>query len=130
MAEITTSIDKLAGEIALAVQEYTQDVSEAIEKKVDTTAKAIVDELKITSPKDTGKYAKGWTSKKSTKDGEYKQIVHNKDKPSLVHLLEFGHATMDGGRTEAQPHVQPAYEKHTANFESDIKRIIKNGGGK
>jgi hypothetical protein len=122
------SIDDLAGEITLAVQQYTEDVSKSIEKKIDTTASDIVAELKTTSPKDTGEYAKGWTSKKEAKHGEYRRIVHNKNKPSLVHLLEFGHAKVNGGRVDKRPHLRPAYDRHAGKLEKAIKDIIKNGG--
>lgn len=130
MAKKTTSVDTVAGEIVLAIERYTEDVSKAIENKIDEKAKAIVDELKITSPKDTGEYAKGWTSKKTKKGGEYRRTVYNKAKPSLTHLLEKGHATVDGGRTEEQPHIQPAHDKHTAGLTREILNIIKNGGDK
>ena len=122
------SIDDLAGEITLAVQQYTEDVSAAIEREVDATAKEMVAELRITSPKDTGEYAKGWTSRKETKHGEYRRIVYNKNKPSLVHLLEKGHAKVNGGRVDGRPHVRPAAESHLGHFEKRIKEIIKNGG--
>lgn len=122
------SIDELAGEITLAVQQYTEDVSKGIEKEIDTTAKDIVKELKTTSPKDTGEYAKGWTSKKNTSGGSYKRVVHNKEKPGLVHLLEFGHAKVNGGRVDGRPHLRPAAESHIGRFEKRIQEIIKNGG--
>lgn len=126
MASVT--IDNLAAEITLAVQEYTDDVSVAIEHEVDTTAKAVVDELKDKSPKDSGEYAKGWASKKDTKGGEYKQIVHNKKKPALAHLLEFGHVKVNGGWVDGKPHIRPAYDKHIAGMDARIKKIIKDGG--
>ena len=122
------SIDELTGEITLAVQQYTEDVSAAIEREVDATAKEMVAELRAISPKDTGEYAKGWTSRKEAKHGEYRQIVHNKNKPSLVHLLEFGHAKKGGGRVEGKSHVRPAAERHIGGFEKRIKEIVKNGG--
>ena len=122
------SIDELAGEITLAVQQYTEDVSAAIEREVDATAKEMVAELRITSPKDTGEYAKGWTSRKETKHGEYRRIVHNKNKPSLVHLLEKGHAKKGGGRVDGRSHLRPAYDRHAGKLEKAIKDIIKNGG--
>lgn len=122
------SIDELTGEITLAVKKYTEDVSAAIEKEVDSTAKGMVQDLKIDSPKDTGKYAKGWTSKKDTSGGSYKRVVHNKEKPSLVHLLEFGHAKVNGGRVDGRPHLRTAYDRHAGKLENAIKNIIKNGG--
>jgi len=122
------SIDELAGEITLAVKKYTEDVSAAIEKSIDSTAKSMVTELKNDSPKDTGKYAKGWTSKKDTSGGSYKRVVHNKEKPGLVHLLEFGHAKVNGGRVDGRAHLRPAYDHHAGKLEKVIKDIIKNGG--
>lgn len=122
------SIDELTGEITLAVQQYTEDVSAAIEREVDATAKEMVAELRAISPKDTGEYAKGWTSRKETEHGEYRRIVYNKNKPGLVHLLEFGHAKVNGGRVEGKAHLRPAYDRHAGKLEKAIKDIIKNGG--
>mgnify|MGYP000958998192 CR=1 FL=1 len=124
------TIDDLAGEITLAVKTYTEDVSEAVEKEIDSTAKDMVKDLKIDSPKNTGEYAKGWTSKRDTSGGSYKRVVHNKAKPGLVHLLEFGHQKVNGGRVGERPHLRPTYDRHAGKLEKAIKDIIKNGGVK
>ena len=52
--------------------------------------------------------------------------MHNKTDYQLTHLLEFGHATRDGERTEAQPHIRPVEEKYSKEFE---KRLRKKVGG-
>lgn len=44
-------------------------------------------------------------------DGRIRVAIHNKKKPGLVHLLEHGHAKINGGRTKALPHVAPEEEK-------------------
>lgn len=124
------TIDNLTAEIVLAVKEYTEDVSVAIAKEVDATAAAMVEDLKKDSPKKTGDYAKGWTSKKTKTDEGYGKVIYNKDKPGLTHLLEFGHSINGGkgGRVEAIPHIRPVYDRHVGKFDERIKKIIKSGG--
>jgi len=121
-------IDNLAAEITLAVKEYTEEVSEAIAKELETTSKAVLKEVRDNSPVRTGEYKKGWTCKKETDGGQVRYVIHNKNKPWLAHLLEFGHAKRGGGRVRAIPHLQPAYDNHVPEMEKRIKEIIKKGG--
>jgi hypothetical protein len=122
------SIDQLANEITSAFREYTEDVSKAIEKKVDETAKEVLKETKNLSRKRTGEYAKTFKITKEDSFGSTKRIIWNKKHYRRVHLLEFGHAKVNGGRVPAYPHMRPAYEKHAANLPDEIKEIIRNGG--
>lgn len=122
-------IDRLAAEITKAVQEYTEDVSEAIERKVDEVAGQVLKEVKRTAPKRTGKYRRGFVKTKRDAPGRTKRIVWNRRHYMLVHLLEFGHAKVNGGRVPAYPHLRPAYDKHASKLPDEIKRIIRNGGG-
>ena len=118
-------VDELAGEIVLAIQAYTEDVSEAIDQAARDTAKAMAKDLRETSPKDTGEYAKGWTHRKEA-PGSYR--VYNKKKPQLTHLLEHGHAKAGGGRVEGRPHIKPAEERHVPQLERKIVQILERGG--
>lgn len=118
------NIDQLASEITKAVREYTEDVTAAIEAKVDETAKQVMGEIKATAPKNTGEYGRTFTI--TNKNG--KRYIWNRKHYRRVHLLEFGHAKVGGGRVAARPHMRPAYDKHAANLPEDIKRIIQNGG--
>ena len=118
-------VDELAGEIVLAIQAYTEDVSEAIDQAARDTAKAMAKDLRETSPKDTGEYAKGWTYRKEA-PGSYR--VYNKKKPQLTHLLEHGHAKRGGGRVEGRPHIKPAEERHLPGFERKVEQILERGG--
>ena len=118
-------VDELAGEIVLAIQAYTEDVSEAIDQAARDTAKAMAQDLRETSPKDTGEYAKGWTHRKEA-PGSYR--VYNKKKPQLTHLLEHGHAKAGGGRVEEIPHIKPAQDRYVPEFEKKVQQILERGG--
>ena len=122
------NINDLANEITSAVREYTEDVSTSIAKKVDEVAKEVLKETKQMAPKRTGEYAKTFTITKDDGYGVTRRIIWNKKHYRRVHLLEFGHAKVNGGRVQAFPHLRPAYDKHAANLDDEIKRIIKNGG--
>ncbi len=124
MAEVV-KVDGLAGKIILAMRTYTEEVGAAIEEAVKETAQALVADLRETSPKDTGEYAKGWTARK---EGPGRYVVHNKEKYRLTHLLEHGHAKSGGGRVEGRPHIKPAEERHIPQLERKIVRILERGG--
>lgn len=123
-----TSIDRLAQEIVSSVKAYTDDVSDAIEKRVDEVAESVRAEAEANAPKRSGKYAKGFKVTKQGSSGKAKRVVWNKKNSRIVHLLEFGHAKRGGGRVAGRPHLRPAYDHHAASLPDDIKRIIRNGG--
>lgn len=122
------TIDQLAAEIANAVRDYTEDVTEGINKEVESTADKVLKEVKLLARKRTGKYAKGFTKTDKSLPGKRRYIVWNKKYYRLVHLLEFGHAKVGGGRVPAYPHMRPAHDKFAGELEENIKRIIRNGG--
>lgn len=125
---VDISIDQLAAEITQAVREYTDDVTVAIEKKVDEVANEVRDEAAKDAPKRTGDYAKGFKVTKQGSGGNTRRYVWNKKHSRLVHLLEFGHAKRNGGRVPGKPHLRPAYDKFAAKLPDEIARIIRNGG--
>ena len=119
-------INLLEKEIMKALTEYADDITEVVEKDADKIGKEATEELKQISPKGARKsYAKGWKLKKD-KVGKNKYVVkiHNKTDYQLTHLLEFGHATRNGGRTTAQPHIRPTEEKYSEKFEKELRRDI------
>lgn len=126
MAEI--KIDQLAAEITLAVQEYTEGVTDGIVQELDATSKRLTKQIANDSPYKTKEYKKGWKRKKTTSGGSVTYKIYNKNKPWLAHLLEFGHVKRGGGRVEGKPHIRPNYDKEAPELERRIKAIIKNGG--
>ena len=126
---VNIPIDRLADELVSAVKEYTDDVAEGVRKTVDKTARKVLQETKALAPKRTGEYAQGFGITKEDGYGTTKRIVWNKKHYRRVHLLEFGHAKVNGeGRVKERPHLRPAYDKYGAALPDELKRIIENGG--
>ena len=125
----TISIDQLAAEIAKGLAEYSQDVIEKVNISSEKVGKAAVKQLKQTSPKRYGNYAKSWTMKTEPEVGQpHKRIVHVKAPHyRLAHLLEYGHAKVGGGRVEGRPHIGPAEEEVIREFTAAVEEAIKRG---
>ena len=123
------SVDQLAAEIAKGLAEYSQDVVEKVNVSSEKVGKAAVKQLKQTSPKKTGKYAKSWTMATEKEFGQpHKRIVHARAPHyRLVHLLEHGHAKVGGGRVAGIPHVRPAEEEVIREFTHEVEEAIKRG---
>lgn len=111
----------LSKEIADALKTYTTEVSEGLDKAKEEVAKATVKELKASSPKKTGSYAKGWARKKRGKS----QVIHNRTDYQLTHLLEKGHARIGGGRVAGTPHIEPAEQKAIDEYIKQTEKVIK-----
>lgn len=106
------SIDiNLEEELGRILDEYMDDVEETANKVINQVAKEAAQKLKDTSPRDTGKYASGWTVKKGKK---LNAVVYNATRPGLTHLLEESHPIRNQfgtwGRSTAQPHIAPVRE--------------------
>ena len=127
MAKI--SIDKLADELAKELSKYSQEVIEKVNISSDRVGKAAVKQLRQTSPKKTGKYAKSWTMSTEKEIGQpHKRIIHAKAPHyRLTHLLEHGHAKVGGGRVEGRPHIRPAEEEVIREFTREVEEVIKRG---
>ncbi len=94
--------------IAEALAEYDQEIADATKRITDEVAKETVDSLKKSSPKLTGSYRKGWRKKQSYADRRTKRnTVYNETDYQLTHLLEYGHASRNGGRVRAIQHIAP-----------------------
>jgi len=121
-------IDDLEKEINKQLKAYTDDINDGLEKEAKKTAAESVKKLKQNSPKDTGDYAKSWgyvTHKNWGSPNTY--TVRNKDHYQLTHLLERGHAKVNGGRVPGQPHIGIVENEVIKNFTSNIERIIRGG---
>ena len=120
--------------IMAALYKYGDEAAKAIGETLPLVGKETVDELKATSPKRTGAYARSWAYKmmkgglKRSEKYNNKLVVYNKKYYRLVHLLEKGHASRNGGRVEGIPHVKPAQDKAEKKAIERIKDKLERLG--
>lgn len=117
--------DQLAAEITAMLVEYRDAVNVITEENVRQVMNEARADVRQRSPqrRPAGKSYKGhWRTKLIREGSTIKGIVYN-DKAGLTHLLEFGHAYVNGGRYQGVEHIAPAQE--TAN--EAIERGIKEG---
>ncbi len=107
--------------------EYGDAAIDAIQEASKDTAKEVVKELKKAGDFNNGNdFRKGWAQKtESTRFGA-SVVVYNKTKPGLAHLLEFGHAKQNGGRTKAFNFIAPINETVETKF---LENFEKHMGG-
>lgn len=105
---------------------YTADVAEVVNAAVKEQSKETVAELKQTSPKRKGSYARRWKMKTEKTLFSVFVVISNTH-GQLTHLLEDGHALKNGGRTRAFPHIKTAEEHAKRELEEKIKNKLQRG---
>lgn len=126
------SVDELSDVILEYLEEFKGVTEEACKSGVLETADEAVKELRSAHPAGSGVYQSwdvynsGWKKRSSSMKTKEKGIlatVYNEKHYRLTHLLEKGHAKVNGGRTRAFPHIAPVEQKCEENL---IKNIRKN----
>ena len=120
------SISQLSAAVTEAVREYADTATEEVKQAVTETGDTVRDEIRRNAPKDTGRYARSWTVKKTKETSQSLTVtVHSKDHYQLAHLLEFGHAKRGGGRVAAQPHIAQAEEHGIEQLEEKLRKALE-----
>ena len=117
---MTVNINQLASEINKSLAEYANGVGEEVEATAQKVAKDGAKRLKATGPKDTGDYRKGWRAKKVGNTW----TTYNKHY-QLTHLLEKGHAKVNGGRVDAIVHIEPVEQEMITEFTIGVEEAIR-----
>ena len=116
------------------LNDYSEEIQEAITEEAEKIANEGKDTLKHSSPvnakttKHKGKYAKGWRVKVVKGRGFVNATIYNATDYQLTHLLENSHLTRNGGKTKPIKHIEPVHDKCINNYELGVERIIKSGG--
>lgn len=124
------SADGMADAIIRELREYGQEVTENMKKEVQDAGTLCRKELRVSSPKLTNSYAKGWRKKTAYEDSkEIRVQVYNATDYQLTHLLEHGHVLVSYGKVRgtvgAKPHIGPAEEKIEKQLLKRTKIIVK-----
>ena len=125
-----TTVDDLSKAIQKTLAEYEGVTIESMKSAVDKASKEAVRELKSSSPKRNGAYARSWTSKKKKLVNKYayEKTVYNKDHYRLTHLLEKGHKVVGAknGRTwvDARPHIEKVEKKAVETLVNEMKETL------
>ena len=126
MATDRVRIDQMAHVIMEGLQEYadlaTDDMKAAV-KKAGNEAKK---DIQANAPVKTGAYKKSWAVKTTKETSNAMEVVvHSTNRYQLAHLLEFGHAKRNGGRTRAFPHIAPAEQRAAELLEKEVEAALK-----
>lgn len=115
----------LSQEMKNILTNYSDELLEKIEKAVYEVGEDTAERFKTLGGFDdrTGKYRRSWKVTQEKRRTFTKTTVHaTGSQARLTHLLEFGHAKANGGRTRAFPHIETNNERAE---EEAIKRITK-----
>ena len=126
MGNTKVGMDGLQKAVKQALEETRGLTEEDLKRAVDKTSRETVNQIKGTAPVETGMYAKGWTSKSTSRSGRgaYGKTVYQRSKPGLAHLLEHGH----GGPRPAGAHQHiPTDDETEALFEKNLEKEMEKG---
>lgn len=116
------------------LMKYQDKVENLVVKETNDISKKVKPELKAASTSHakntyvkgslyrTGVYQTGWRYRTVTGNHRYQVKTYNARKPSIVHLLEFGH----GGpvKSPAYPHVRKIELKHLEELLERLERGV------
>lgn len=122
------TVDELTELIVSELENYTEEIDQKMQKEIDKVAKEVKIDLDTNPniPKRTGEYSRKFYIKKEAQGMGYKRVRVANKKYQLTHLLEYGHALINGGRTRAYKHWESAQEI-ADTLPERMEEIIKNG---
>lgn len=119
-------IEELTAAVTEVLESYRQDVTDGLKREIKTVAKECKRDIQENSPEQTGSYRKGWQDKVAYEsDEDIRIIVRNRTDYQLTHLLEHGHAKVNGGRVEGKPHIGPAEQRSEKKLLKRVKVVVK-----
>ena len=133
MYSITTDIDSFEIALNFLIEDSIQGAKRNASKVI---SRATREGAKITREKAASgvgvhpwsdRYTQGFSGT-VIRTGDYTVgEIGNKNEPGLVHLLEKGHATLNGRKTRAFPHVALAYNEIAENLYDEVGDAVEAG---
>lgn len=121
---VTIKASSLESVVSKYLNEYGKEVYNAVNETTEAVAEKASTELKSAGSFKGRKYRGSWTYEVNKKAGYTDATVFNKRHYRLTHLLEFGHAKQNGGRTRAFPHIAPVNDQVGEWFVDELERKL------
>lgn len=128
MANKRVKPEQLAAAFTKIVEEYEQDLGYTVEDVVKRSAQKGLSALRASSAaRINEKYARNWTWTWDTVGRRLNPtaVIYSKV-PGLPHLLEHGHALVNGGRYPGKPHIAPVEEEIERSFVSLMEYRLRD----
>lgn len=127
MASRKITLENLGKEINKIFEEYKGDVESNLDEITKKVGKKGAQTLKNESlaafpdsKKHKKRYGSTWTSR-ADKGRLYTTVTIYNSLPGLPHLLEYGHASRNGGRVDGREHISSVEESLILEFEREVE---------
>ena len=105
--------------------DYTDEITKVVTEVITEVSEEAANELHSAGSFQGHKYRAGWTSEVERRRLFNSATVYNKKHYRLTHLLEYGHATRNGGRTRESEHIAPINEEAQEKAVKKLKEAIE-----
>lgn len=123
-------ISQLSATIAQELNACQEDIAAEFDSVAESVVKDTVEQLRQTSPiGHTGKYAPSWAQKfvaKQPAASTSRVVYSRKPQYAKTHLLEKGHAAVDGSWVRPRTHIAPVESRSVDQL---VKQLTKRLGG-
>ena len=126
---LLVTLDEVGTMISQMVEDYAQEVTVKLEKRLDETAQEIIKYIKSHAPRSGGSkpFADSFVAEVQGRGIDKTIFIFSSNKGKLTHLLEFGFTHRSGKYVGPRPFMRPAYDLLTPKMLEDIKSIIEKG---
>lgn len=123
------TLDELGAVISNMVDDYAQEITIKLEKRLDETGQEIVKYIRTHAPRSGGSkpFADSFIAEPQGSGINKTISIFSNEKGGLTHLLEFGFTHRSGKYVGPKPFMRPAYDLLTPKMLEDIKSIIEKG---
>lgn len=126
---ITVNPDDVEAAIYETIDRYFSGIETEANRLVAETAVETVQDLEAHSPRDTGKYAKGWVIYQTARGKKNNEVEVVNKRYQLTHLLEYGHIKNVHGHilgfTDGHPHIRNAEQRAITKLLNGIRRAAE-----
>lgn len=124
----TIKVDDLDAEIKRQLGAYSDEVKEELNNVIDEVTKEACNEVKSHITFNDKNYSKNLSTKtiSKTTNGKVNVVYVKAPYYRLTHLLEYGHATRNGGRTKAFPHWKYGEELIEQDLPKKVEEVLSD----